>query len=263
MFRSIYLLLAVVVSTGCTNTAHQRLTNGHASTSDQLYRQQVADNLAKFTNDPNALPHFSVPSQGGTSVDDSGGLMTALGFDPFGFVSSSINPGFQRGVRVSWAMEPVSDPAKLARMRVLYQEAVANPWYAHGKRADVPKHNKCLVIGHNCGSYVWISPECGSDQLSNLTLAILDVVLNYPHSPPAPPTKKVEIVSDYTNGKNPVPIQRKETYESLLDETDKNAVPKATSSSENVPNMRLRSLGTGPLGFRQSLDLIAPPSRQR
>lgn len=48
-------------------------------------------------------------------------------------------------------------------------------WFQTGPKKCVPKH--CSYVGHYCDVYVWVPPE-GRDQLTKLTLAILDYAQN-------------------------------------------------------------------------------------
>jgi hypothetical protein len=50
-------------------------------------------------------------------------------------------------------------------------------WFHSGQKKCVPKH--CASVGHYCHVYVWVLPE-GQDQLTKLTLAILDYAQNGP-----------------------------------------------------------------------------------
>jgi hypothetical protein len=52
-------------------------------------------------------------------------------------------------------------------------------WFGFGKKCDLPKHCDCLMIGEYCGLYVWVLPG-HREQLSRLTLAILDYAFNQP-----------------------------------------------------------------------------------
>jgi hypothetical protein len=71
-------------------------------------------------------------------------------------------------------------------------------WFAFGPKCRVPKC--CCHVGHYCDTYVWILPG-GEDQLSKLTLTILDFAMN---DPAQAPQKVVElqynINSDGTRG---------------------------------------------------------------
>ncbi len=60
-------------------------------------------------------------------------------------------------------------------------------WFRIGCKHCVPKHCPCIVIGEYCGCYVWVLPE-GQDQLTKLTLTILDYAM---HEPPVKLSKQV------------------------------------------------------------------------
>ena len=58
-----------------------------------------------------------------------------------------------------------------------------NPvWFAWGCKKDMPKDCKCLKHGHYCGVYVWVLPG-GEDELTKLSMAILDYAVNLPTTP--------------------------------------------------------------------------------
>lgn len=66
----------------------------------------------------------------------------------------------------------------------------ADCWFGFGCKKCVPKHCRCLKVGHYCGVYVWVMPH-GQDELTKLTLAILDYAI-YSAAAGAPkPTKEV------------------------------------------------------------------------
>ena len=60
-------------------------------------------------------------------------------------------------------------------------------WFHIGCKKCAPKHCDCTLVGEYCGCYVWVTEE-GRDELSKLTLAILDFALN---SPPQKRTKEI------------------------------------------------------------------------
>jgi hypothetical protein len=61
-------------------------------------------------------------------------------------------------------------------------------WFHIGCKKCLPKDRKCLLVGEYCGCYVWVCPE-GRDELTKLTLAILDYAV---HEPPVKRSKQVE-----------------------------------------------------------------------
>ena len=60
-------------------------------------------------------------------------------------------------------------------------------WFHVGNEKCVPKKCECLYVGCYCGVYVWVDRD-GRDELTKLTLAILDFAQN---NPPVPLTKSV------------------------------------------------------------------------
>jgi hypothetical protein len=60
-------------------------------------------------------------------------------------------------------------------------------WFHIGCKKCAPKHCDCTLVGEYCDCYVWVTEE-GRDELTKLTLAILDFALN---NPPQKRTKEV------------------------------------------------------------------------
>ncbi|HEV3415559.1 MAG TPA: hypothetical protein VG056_02045 [Pirellulales bacterium] len=50
-------------------------------------------------------------------------------------------------------------------------------WFHVGRKHDVPDSCCCNYVGHYCDTYVWVLPD-GRDELTKLTLVILDFALN-------------------------------------------------------------------------------------
>lgn len=77
------LVLAALImpsGIGCTHMHLHRSTVRQAGTLDDIYQQQVLDNLAKFVYDSNSLPHFAFPNQGGRrSTTRSAGSRSSTG----------------------------------------------------------------------------------------------------------------------------------------------------------------------------------------
>ena len=65
-------------------------------------------------------------------------------------------------------------------------------WFHAGCKKCWAKHGSCKCCGEYCGMYVWVGPE-GRDELTKLTLAILDYAL---HEPPVKRTKQVDYYLD-------------------------------------------------------------------
>lgn len=56
-------------------------------------------------------------------------------------------------------------------------------WFSVGEKCDVPRDCPCHYVGRYCDTYVWV-PTCGRDQLTKLTLTILDIANNNAPSSP-------------------------------------------------------------------------------
>ena len=71
---------------------------------------------------------------------------------------------------------------------------VNNSWLCVGGQKDVPKRCDCHFVGHYCDTYIWVT-ESGRDELTKLTLVILDIAINSPAVLPNP-TKELELYYD-------------------------------------------------------------------
>ncbi len=119
------LVLLIAIGSGCTHTQLRTNTVRKAETLNDIYQQQVLDNLAKFICDPNSLPHFAVPTQGTSAVNDSIGADGGVSWNFTRFVGATLGSGGTRQMTENWVMEPVRDPRKLERMRCAYQMVVS------------------------------------------------------------------------------------------------------------------------------------------
>ncbi len=115
------VLTSVLVGllSGCTHTQLKFNTTHQADTLNDIYRQQVLDNLAMFADNPYAVPHFAFPNQGSSNVTDDGNLGGT-----FNIFRESLGFGVRRNMAEAWTLDPIRDPDKLRRMRCAYQHAV-------------------------------------------------------------------------------------------------------------------------------------------
>jgi hypothetical protein len=116
--------LFCVVFAGCTHQQLRFNTIKQAKTVADVHTQQVLDNVAKFADNPYALPHFSYPNGGIAGVTDSGNGSIGFRFSPFRLVDWSTGVGGNRTNNESYTMTPINDPRKLELMRCAYQRAV-------------------------------------------------------------------------------------------------------------------------------------------
>lgn len=251
------ILLGLALLSGCAHTHLRWNTTHQAETLSDIYEQQVLDNLARFVHDPNALPSFAYPNQGGTDVSDQGSLGSDTTWNRLGFSSELLKVGGSRNMKEAWTMTPVYDVRRLELMRCAYQQALssaglctndpecpncdklqrafyigdpngqyapeknhlgtftaktgrttpacfsARPWLVCGDRKSITGGCHCRKSGHYCGTYVSVLPG-GQDELTKLTLTILD----YAFSPQAiKPPKPVKEVTWYFD-KNGLPTER-------------------------------------------------------
>lgn len=223
--RRVTLALACVILSGCTHIALRNHTLQQSRTVTDLQYQQVLDNLAMFSVNPDAMPFFSIPSNGATAVDTTADVTNTTAWGPLGFLQNGLSFKATRKNGGSWTLAPINDPAKLTRMRCAYQIAVGyhladdqnaclqccalikawypngnndecgRPcrvpppgWYCVGGKSDVPKH--ACYVGRYCDTYVWVVPG-GVEQLTLLTLTVLDFATATSGFTPPAPTQEV------------------------------------------------------------------------
>lgn len=128
-------------------------------------------------------------------------------------------------------------------------------WLHYSCQKCFPKHASCLPVGHHCGVYVWVEPD-GRNELTRLTLAILDYALN---SPPVPITKTVTYyIDEYGIPTNPMAavgvvsanVQYDEDPASLMNKT-----PDEEVRLEQVLKVRLLQVSLALRDVEQRLNL--------
>jgi hypothetical protein len=126
MRRGSVLVLAALMTAGCTHTILRNSTRHQAATLTDLQYQQVLDNLALQAACPGALPYFAVTALGLTQVSDTGTSMDSVipNNGIRGLTSGIYNITSSRTLQENWTVVPVMDPDRLDRMRCLYQLAL-------------------------------------------------------------------------------------------------------------------------------------------
>lgn len=122
---AILLVVCAASFTGCAHHQLRRNTVKQADTVADIHTQQVLDNLAKFAHNPGALPHFSYPQGGSSSVNDNVGGSSGFNFSPAQLMGWNFGINGQRTSNEAFTMVPINDPRKLELMRCAYQKAVA------------------------------------------------------------------------------------------------------------------------------------------
>jgi hypothetical protein len=212
-----FLALTVLCCCGCVHHQLRFSTLHQARTINDLQYEQVLDNLALISKNPDALPYFAVPGSGTTNVQQSVNGGAAFNYTRVMFSGWSFNFGGNRSNSGNWSFSPVNDPDKLKLMRCVYQFALgvrsSDPctdcvallraffgddfalchvpagWLHAGCEADVP--GDACYVGHAGDRYAWVTAE-GVAGLSQVTLAILDIATAASVVPPTPAVPTLE-----------------------------------------------------------------------
>jgi hypothetical protein len=191
-------------------------------TLSDLNYQQVLDNLARFYNNPGAMPSIAVINAGTVTVADTQTVNGNATYAPtltFGqqigaglpILSLLLNPSGSRNVTENWSLAPVTDIDNLRRIRCAYQLLVCNgnldsscipcreliKRFYLGEQDDIdcviPKGwygvgckrdvpESACYVGHYCDTYVWVNAD-GVDGLTRFTMTVIDLATGKPHAP--------------------------------------------------------------------------------
>ncbi len=209
------LVVGLTLSTvgGCrTHMVLRKNTIQTASTIADLNYQQVLDNVARFETAPSTLPSLAIVNAGTVTVTDQSTFGGAGTYSPtissadqiggFPIFSLFLNPNLSRGLTENWNLVPVTDIAKVRRLRCAFQMLVCGgdpvacedcleqledylpdepaslactiptDWYGVGCKAEVPKE-ACFVSCYQ-NKYVWVLPQ-GMEGLSRFTLTVMQL----------------------------------------------------------------------------------------
>ncbi len=136
-----FTVLLAVLPVSITGCLHQQLrynTVKQATTVADVHESQVLDNLAKFADNPNSLPHFSLPNAGASGVSGDLGASAGFEFNPFKWL---FGVSGTRAATESYTLTPINDPRKLELMRCAYQRAVSS-CCSYGEPGVCPNCNK-------------------------------------------------------------------------------------------------------------------------
>jgi hypothetical protein len=120
------LVAIVILSSGCTHVALEHRTINQASTLTDLQYQQVLDNLAMFTGNPDTLPWHLRLKSGLVQIADTRGAVIGGVAGGTGDNANSIGPSVnaQRVNVGQWDVDPVVDDDDLDTLRLVYVMAV-------------------------------------------------------------------------------------------------------------------------------------------
>ena len=119
-------------------------------------------------------------------------------------------------------------PEITRRKGIVTSACVGSCWFKQGDKKPSIRTGSCCQVGHYCGHYVWV-PECHRDELSKLTLVILDIALN---DPPTKPSSNAQ----------PVQVSFENQATASSDEGEKIAVESMSDQSETRGELPVQSL---------------------
>lgn len=133
-------------------------------------------------------------------------------------------------------------------------------WYQKCCSKDLPKCvDECSLIGEYCGTAV-IVPECHRDQLTRLTLTILDIALSDPAELPEPEESATVEVTEYF-GADGRPTTKENAATVTVQTVKKSTLEKKSSSGSSsvgsTSDKGFRSLMSVP-SIQQRLETLAP-----
>lgn len=223
LISSIVTLVALAPLYGCA-TSQLRTDHIHqAHILTSIYEQQVLDNLAMFSNNPNATPFFALPGAGSAQVTDDGSLSISTLNGPARTVIGPLR--FARNNRLTYAINPVTDVQRLRLMQCAYRRAVGytcesdpcndccsllKEWRGKAnddsycceccniqpliyEQCDSPMlTQKCTRIGTYCGKSIRICPA-SSHEFSKLVMLILEYATGTPKEAASNPVKTIDV----------------------------------------------------------------------
>jgi hypothetical protein len=119
------VVLGLIGPSGCISVRLGQRAMNQASTLPDLEYRQVLDNLARFADNPAALPWHVNFREGTTQVTDSGSAGAAVDLGP---PANTLPQVFgSRTVVVQWGMTPVINAIELRLLRIAYRRALGSP----------------------------------------------------------------------------------------------------------------------------------------
>jgi hypothetical protein len=164
--KSIYLVLFVMASAGCTSMQLQYSTLAQGRTLTDLQYQIVLDNVAMFRQAPGSLPwHLKIES-GTVTINDT----VNPSFSYTGpVVSRTYILGGARIWQEGWTVVPVVNSEELSALKHIYEWAAKQTWIEEGTVPDG------FVWGRYGTRIVSVRLK-NLEKLTNLTLKVLKAV---------------------------------------------------------------------------------------
>jgi len=217
MRQAFAIILALPLGlSGCAHAPLERNANRQAPTITDIQFNQVLTNIAMFIENPDTMPFSSPIGTGTTQVVQSGEVDPSLTWQAHKFTMEMLGLKAMQNLQENWTLAPVHEADRLDAMRCAYQQLVTGVtmteacknkvlkytkrpikggWFECGRCRDIPR-DACYV-GHCHKTYVWVLAG-DMDELSNFTMAILDIATAIPPSPPM----KVVVTEEYKYDKD-------------------------------------------------------------
>ena len=267
----------------CVHTSLQNNTARTTNTLADLHFQQVLDNVARFTDNPDTVPSFAVASAGTVSVSDQAGAGVSPTYSPTLSAAQQGNGALpilsmlfllngQRTLAENWSLTPITDADNLRHLRCAFRLLImgkAAPNYDFcrdqmkgffdgeeanladtfpprgwfGTGAKAAVPKNACYIGHHGDTYVWVTPD-GMNGLSVFAMGTLDLASGKLHTP------QRTVVRKYKG--EPKPENLVETQVTTA-EDDENALA-AIRSGRTRPHERGRNMNPAP--FNPGLFLL-------
>jgi len=222
--------VVMLLASGCARSQLRRTAIGIAAEIPDVQQQQVLDNLARLSANPDNLPYFAIAGSGTAQVGTTGNGAVNLLWSPTTILTESLNLSASRTVFQQYSVALVTEPDKLDLMRRTYQWTLGiqtdenrqrltdffgpnfqqlipgEAWLGMGPCSDLPK--SACYVGKYYHTAVWVLPE-EVKSLTQLTLAILDIATAAPPFPPLPPPTR-EVRRTYRGAELPANLESTE-----------------------------------------------------
>jgi hypothetical protein len=136
-----------ILFSGCTASRLRDSTIRQARTLTDLQYQQVLDNVAAFTANPDILPWHVNLKNGVSQVQDTG--QASLNFFLQGQSMPQVNLNGSRSIVEQWSNVPLTDDTMLKLLQAAYQNAVGIPHFLSQEEADELAHDLSYQTGTN------------------------------------------------------------------------------------------------------------------
>ena len=122
---SLSAILCCICIPGCTFLRLQHSITNQATTLADIHYQQVLNNLALFSTNPNFMPSHVSLRDGSAQIQDFG--QANAGLDITESVTTSLGLTGSRTVVEQWGVSPITDDIEVRIIQIAYQRAIGIP----------------------------------------------------------------------------------------------------------------------------------------